>query len=257
MINWGDWSQMPDYRQFMSQKGKSPIAQLARTFDPMTHVPGVNQVANPIHDAATAGIESGNRLLSPVVKAAHGLTDVITPGLKQVREQVPMMQNIHRFAETNPVDTAAIIVGSIFSGGALGGAAGGGAGSAGTGAATGAGSAGSSLGAVGGSTAGALQGGGMFSGIGSSAPGLIGSLKAGYAAAQPYLAGLKIASRLNSFAGPDTDMLGRRAQQNLLAERIRADQTNPEQQNNPFSMQNRRQQIIDALMQRNFFGRNY
>lgn len=252
-INWADWRSMPDYRQFQNQnKGKSPIAQLARTLDPTTHIPGLKEVANPIHDAATAGIETGNRVLSPVVKAAHGLTDTITPGLKQVRDQVPMLQNVQRFSESNPVDTAAIIVGSIFSGGALGGAAGG----AGAGAGTG------SLGAAGGSAAGALQGGAL-SGIGSTTSGLIGSLKGAATAAAPYVKPVMmardIASNLNNFAGPDVEKLGQRQQQMILAERIRNDQTNPELPNPTFNpQQEKRKRMIDAMMrQPQFFGRNY
>lgn len=253
MIDWGDWQQMPDYRQFIDQrKGKSPIAQLARTLDPTTLIPGAQVIANPIHDAATAGIETGNRVLSPVVQGAHAITDFITPGLKQVRENVPILQNIQRFSESNPVDTAAIIVGSIFSGGAASGAAGGGGGGAGAGAA----GAGSSLGAVGGSTAGALQGG-AFSGIGANA-GLLGSLKAGYAAAAPYLNAFSTARTLNNFAGPDMDKLGQQQQQMLLSERIRNDQTNPELPNTPMDRENKRKQVLDALMQQqNFFGRTY
>ncbi len=275
MINWGDWQQMPDYRQFMNPNaGKSPIGALARTLDPMTYIPGANQIANPVHGAATAGIEAGNRVLSPVVQAAHQFTDLITPGLKQVRENIPMLQNVHRFAESNPVDTAAIIAGTIFSGGAGAGAMGGAGGAAGGagamgaygGAAAGALESGAfsglgaglgagSTAAVGGAAANALQDG-AFSGLGAGTgnAGLLGSLKAAYGAASPYLTAYDAAKNVSNFAGPDYAKIGQRQMQVNLSERLRNDQINPELPNNPMMPADRRKRIANAMITQRLRG---
>jgi hypothetical protein len=251
MINWGDWQQMPDYRQFIDQnKHKSVVGQLARTFDPMTYIPGVNQVANPIHDAGSAGITAANKALSPVVGAAQKFTEFTTPGLKQLQDAVPVTKDIDRFVRNKPLDAAAIAAATYFSGGAASGLLGG----------SGAG-AGSSLGAAGGAAAGALQSG-TFSGIGSVGTGLLGSIKAGLASAAPVIKPLMtakdIGGNLASFAGPDVDAIGARQQQMLLAERIRNDQTNPELLNTPMDREKKRKMVIDAMMQQpQFFGSTY
>jgi hypothetical protein len=254
MINWGDWRQMPDYRQFINQnKHSSPVAQIARALDPTTMIPGAQAIANPIHDAATAGIETGNKVLSPVVGAAQKFTEMTTPGLKQVQNAVPITKDIDRFVREKPIDAAGIAAATYFSGGAAGGMFGG-AGGAGAGA-------GSSVGAMGGSAAGALQGGAL-SNVGSVGAGLMGSLKGAAASAAPYLKPLMMAKdiggNLANFAGPDVEALGQRQQQMMLAERMRNDQINPELPNTPMEREQKRKMVIDAMMQQpQFFGSNY
>lgn len=255
-INWGDYRQMPDYRQFIDpNKHKSPVAQIARALDPTTSIPGVQAIANPIHDAATAGIESGNKALSPLVGAAQKFTEATTPGLKQVQNAIPFTKDVDRFVRDKPLDAAGIAAATYFSGGAAGGMFGGGAGAGGA-AGTGA------MGAAGGSAASALQGGAL-SNIGSAGAGLMGSLKAGFAAAQPVLKPLMMAknigSNLANFAGPDVEAMGARQQQMQLAERIRNDQINPEMPNTSFAknpQDERRKRIIQAMMQpqTNYWG---
>lgn len=254
MINWGDFWQMPDYRQFQQpNKNRSIVAELGRTLDPMTHIPGIKEIANPIHDAAQWGADTGNRLLSPVVGAANQVTDFITPGLKQLRRAVPMLENVHQFVQNKPVDAAAIAAATYFSGGAAAKAfapAMGGAGAGGTGTAA------APLGAA--NTAAAsnaitptafTQGAGAFT-TQAAAPASYGALgatgtQAGMAMLTPKLStgllgtlkpivsklatGKQYFDNLSSFANAQPNMGDPMQQANMqLAERIRNDQMNPE-----------------------------
>jgi len=285
---------MPDYRQFIApDKHSSPVAKIARALDPMTSIPGLNKVPNKIHDAATAGIEGGNRALSPAIGAIQEGVEFTTPGLKQLKQKVPIIEDIDRFIRDKPVDAAGIAAASFFSGGAAGGAAAGGAGTgAGAGAAGAAGAGASSpliAGAAGTTSAlsqalpaaaGAGLGAGAASPLVAGAagttsalgsglasltagnPGLLASLKAAIAPAQPYIkAGLKakdIAGNLSNFAGPDLEKEGQRKQALMMAERIRNDQNNPELPNTALERQKRRQLMLDAIMsQPQFMGRGY
>lgn len=128
MINYGDWRNLPDYRDGWQDKNSSPIGQIARVLDPTTYIPGLNKISEPVHNLATKGIEAGNRVLSPVVQVAHKITDTITPGLTQARKAIPMLDSVNRFTENKPVDALGIAAATYFSGGAAGGLFGGGAG---------------------------------------------------------------------------------------------------------------------------------
>jgi hypothetical protein len=140
-IDFGDFWQMPDYRQGMGNKNASGIARLARTLDPMTYIPGIKEVANPIHNLAEQGADFGNQVLSPVVGAAQKFTELTTPGLKQVQNAVPFVKDIDRFVRDKPVDAAAIAAATFFTAGAAtpaltGAGTGGALGAAGSSAAT-------------------------------------------------------------------------------------------------------------------------
>lgn len=123
MIDWSDWQQMPDYRK--ENRHSSVIGELARTFDPMTYIPGVKEVANPIHDVATQGITLGNQLISPVIGKAVEFTNATNPLAKFLDEQT-QVGGVTEFIKNKPLDAAGIVAGTFFSGGALGGAMGGG-----------------------------------------------------------------------------------------------------------------------------------
>ena len=152
MIDFGDFWQMPDYRQGMGNKNASGIARLGQMLDPMTYVPGINQTVNPIHEAGIQVADAGNRMLSPVVGAAQKFTEATTPGMRQFQNAVPITKDIDRFVRDKPVDAAAIAAATFFTAGAatpaLSGAGGAGAVGAGTGGTLGAAGAGAATSAL-------------------------------------------------------------------------------------------------------------
>lgn len=118
MANWGDWQNMPDYREGWQDKNKSGVARIARALDPTTYIPGLNIVANKAHDVAERGADMGNRVLSPVVGAAQKVTEFTNPWMKPLQKAVPQIKNIDTFIRDKPVDAAAIAAATFFTGGA-------------------------------------------------------------------------------------------------------------------------------------------
>jgi hypothetical protein len=92
----------------------------------MTYIPGIREVANPIHDVATAGISLGNQVLSPIVKTVNKGLETITPGVKWLHENTAL-GGINEFIENKPLDALGIAAATYFSGGAASKALGGGA----------------------------------------------------------------------------------------------------------------------------------
>jgi len=125
LINWGDYQNMPDYREGWQDPHQSGVARIGRALDPTTYIPGLNQISNPIHTMAEGAADTSNAALSPVMKAADRFTEKTTPGLKQLRSSVPGMEGITNFVNNKPVDAAAIAAATFFSGGAAANALGG------------------------------------------------------------------------------------------------------------------------------------
>jgi hypothetical protein len=215
-INYGDWQSMPDYRD-MSNKNASSIARLGRALDPMTYIPGIKEVVNPIHDVAEAGADGVNQVLSPVVGALQEVGSFITPGLKQT-EKMLGLGGLNRFIRDKPLDAAAIAAATFFSAGAAtpaltGAATGGTLGAAGTAAGssvlaggTTAGAAGSGLGAAGSAAATSAITPAFSSGAiaaGSAAPTALGvsGTAAATSALTPALASLGTAGTAPTAAG--------------------------------------------------------
>lgn len=121
MINYGDWQNMPDYRQGWVDKHKNAFGDLLRAADPMTYVPGISSVANPIHDMGDAAVTGINTALSPVISSTNKVLKTITPGVQYMEDNIPMMGNINRFIENKPFDAAALAAATFFSGGAAAG----------------------------------------------------------------------------------------------------------------------------------------
>jgi len=118
LINWGDYQNMPDYREGWQDPHQSGVARMGRALDPTTYIPGLNQISNPIHSMAESTADASNAALSPVMKGLDKFTETTTPGLKQLRSSVPGMEGITNFVNNKPVDAAAIAAASFFSGGA-------------------------------------------------------------------------------------------------------------------------------------------
>ena len=120
MINYGDWQNMPDYREGWVDKHKNAFGDLLRAADPMTYVPGISSVANPIHDMGDAAVTGINTTLSPVIKATNKVLKTVTPGVQYMEDNIPAMGNVNRFIENKPFDAAALAAATFFSGGAAG-----------------------------------------------------------------------------------------------------------------------------------------
>lgn len=178
MINYGDWQNMPDYREGWVDKHKNAFGDLLRAMDPMTYIPGVNVVANAVHDVGDEFVTGANRVLSPIVKGTNQVLEATTPGVKQLHEAVPMLGNINRFIEDKPFDAAALAAATFFSGGAAANAMGAAAAPAASG---GAGAMGgmASAGAAGSAAitpsfmSGAAAGGGIGAGVAGSTTGAL------------------------------------------------------------------------------------
>jgi hypothetical protein len=118
MINFGDWQNMPDYREGWRDKNKNAFGSMLRAADPMTYVPGLGAPANMAHDIGGEFVTGANRVLSPIVKGTNQVLEATTPGVKQLHEAVPMLGNINRFVEDKPFDAAALMAATFFTGGA-------------------------------------------------------------------------------------------------------------------------------------------
>lgn len=130
------------------------VARLGAKLDPLNYILGEKYHAPGIKLA-----DWSNKAASSIVKHDPGMRFDRKYGFS--RKGSPIRQ-VSTWTKNKPVDTAAIVVGSIFGGGALAGAMGGGAGGTGGGAAAGGGTASAS------SAGGAAAGGG--SAAGSAAP---------------------------------------------------------------------------------------
>lgn len=130
-MNWGDWQQMPDYRQFGPARNSSPVASLGRMLDPMTYIPGLNWLPNKVHDAAEYAAQKGNQALEPVFKALGTVGENTDPFQMTLKKAMPERHaGVRDWITEHPVDTMALIAGTFFGGAALGGAAGAGGGGA-------------------------------------------------------------------------------------------------------------------------------
>ncbi|MGZ4995763.1 MAG: hypothetical protein ACXV79_16555 [Methylobacter sp.] len=118
-INFGNWQDLDKLQAQAAYQNphQNAFGGMLRALDPMTYVPGVNAVANPIHDAGDAAVTGINTALSPVVGGAQKLTETITPGLKQFN-QATGMDNVDNFVKNKPFDAAALAAATFFSGGA-------------------------------------------------------------------------------------------------------------------------------------------
>jgi hypothetical protein len=127
MMNFGDWQNMPDYREGWRDKNKNAFGSMLRAADPMTYVPGLGAPANLAHDIGGEFVTGANRVLSPIVKGTNQVLEATTPGVKQMHEAVPALGNVNRFIEDKPFDAAALMAATFFSGGAAANAIGSGA----------------------------------------------------------------------------------------------------------------------------------
>lgn len=140
-FDYSDWQKMPNPAEGYQNPHRAAFGGILRALDPMTYIPGIKEVANPVHDAGEQLVTGVNTVLSPVIGAAQKVTETITPGLKQFQDAVPITKDIDRFVRDKPFDAAALAAATFFSGGAAtpaltGTASAGSLGAAGAGAAT-------------------------------------------------------------------------------------------------------------------------
>ncbi|MGZ8270723.1 MAG: hypothetical protein ACXWT5_06030 [Methylophilus sp.] len=142
----------------------SGIAAMGANFDPTHHLfqkTGLKAI-DP-HTYAIPIADKSNKYLSKVVKPVHRLATKVDPLSNYLDKNVGLMHQWNQTVENRPVDAAAIVAATIFSGGALAGA-GSGAGAAGA-----AGTSGATLAAPAASGVAGSSIGGLGAGVGASA----------------------------------------------------------------------------------------
>jgi hypothetical protein len=92
----------------------------------MTYVPGLNAVANPVHDMGDAAVTGINTALSPIVTGVNSALKTVTPGVQYLEDNTAL-GGINNFVENKPADALALAAATFFSAGAAGEAMGAGA----------------------------------------------------------------------------------------------------------------------------------
>lgn len=141
-IDYGDWRNLPDYRDGWVDKHKSGIGGMLASMDVGSYIPGLNVLHNAVNNATTDNLTGANTVLSPIVKGINQGLDYIDPLAKAIKKNT-YAGEINDFVENKPADALAVVAATYFSGGALSGAATGGGAGASTGIGAGATTAGS------------------------------------------------------------------------------------------------------------------